>query len=164
MVRKYTPNVVCGREYQREGEPSRSPCADTLSRIPVSVFDLVFGREGVPGVSWNVPWSYQAGMCVPCQIALFGRGLSNRRYANTCLALVIENSRCQFNIDLSETEKATMRWFDIWAAAIAADVRKSHSTLTLAEKHLLPIKITAFSPLSRTAGQKLRLSRSGLHC
>ena len=60
---------------------------------------------------------------------------SNRRYANTCLALVIENSRCQFNLDLSATETATMRWFDIWAAAIAADVRKSHSPLTLAEKH-----------------------------
>ena len=135
MVRKYTPNVVCGHTFQGKEETGLSPCAATLSRIPVSVFDLVFGRGGVPGVSWRVPWTYQAGMCISCQTAPCGGGLQIEDLINF-LTLVTGNSRCQFNLDLSETEKLTMRWFDIWAAAIAADVCKSNSTLTLAEKHL----------------------------
>ena len=75
VVRKYTPTVVCGGEFKEEGETSRSPCADTLSQIPVSVFPLVFGREGVPGVSWKLPWTYRAGMCVPCRSAPCGSEL-----------------------------------------------------------------------------------------
>ena len=75
IVRKYEPRVKCGEEFEGGGEPGRSPCADTLSRIPVSVFVLLFGRERVPGVSWKVPWSYRAGMCVPCHIAPCGSEL-----------------------------------------------------------------------------------------
>ena len=37
-----------------------------------------------------------------------------------------------------------MRWFDIWAASVAADVRKSFSILPLAEETPLP-RTSAFS-------------------
>ena len=38
---------------------------------------------------------------------------------------MIANSRCEFHVDLTDAETVTMRWFDIWAASIAANVRKS---------------------------------------
>ena len=155
VVRKYTPHAVCGGEFQGEGETSRSPCADTLSQIPVSVFALVFGREGVPGVSWAVPWTYRAGMCIPCQSAPCGSELRIEELAKTCFTPMIANSRCEFHLDIANTETATMRWFDIWAAAIAADVRK-YSNLTLAEEH------SCTPELHRSADLSLKPIRSVL--
>ena len=66
VVRRYTPLVTCGDKFKGGGEWVRSPCTDTLSRIPVGVTSLVFGREGVTGVTWEVPWSYQARTWLPC--------------------------------------------------------------------------------------------------
>ena len=42
-----------------------------------------------------------------------------------------DNSRCEFRLDLADAERATMRWFDIWAASIAANAGKCYSNLTL---------------------------------
>ena len=66
-------------------------------------------------------------MWVPCQIAACDSELPIEDLLKRCLVLITDNSRCEFLLDLAGADKANMRWFDIWGASIAADVRKSDS-------------------------------------
>ncbi|KAL9130639.1 MAG: hypothetical protein Q9175_006969 [Cornicularia normoerica] len=58
VVSKYTPNVRCGQDFQ--APQSRPPCRDTLSALPVSMRPVGFGRQGLPGVQWPLPWTSPA--------------------------------------------------------------------------------------------------------
>ncbi|KAF6219098.1 hypothetical protein HO133_004923 [Letharia lupina] len=91
VIRKYTPDVVCGQGFQVPDYPP--PCLDTLSALPVSTQSVSFGRKGLPGVQWPLPWTYYAS-----------------------------GSRCAVTLNIkSSTQEETIRWFDIWAGAVAAD-------------------------------------------
>ena len=69
-VRKYTPDVVCG--YNFAGPDVPSPCRDTLSELPVSKDLQVFGRAGLPGIQWSLPWTHHASMYIRCPSGHFG--------------------------------------------------------------------------------------------
>ncbi|KAM0805193.1 hypothetical protein BDR22DRAFT_884739 [Usnea florida] len=91
VVRKYTPHVACGTYFPTVGFPL--PCQVTLSRLPVSTIAMIFGHRREPGTQWTVPWSYTA-----------------------------TGSICTATVNISEpAEKETIKWVDIWAAAVAVD-------------------------------------------
>ena len=76
VIRKYTPDVACGHEFQAPDWPPL--CQDTLSELSVSTHPVDFGRQGLPGVQWPLPWTYQPSKFIQSQTGRFGIELQGK--------------------------------------------------------------------------------------
>ena len=97
----------------------------------MSTLPMIFGHRGERGTQWTVPWSYTASTC-NCHPWI---RQSCAKIIDCACYSATAGSICTATVNISESaEKETMKWADIWAAAVAVDASKSRSLLI----YLLP--------------------------